>query len=84
MIRMFLVTAWLAVVSIPCVAQDESKIVPKGLAPEIYTLTKIDGDNITFMRPLVTKDGGRAYEGGFSALKEIAILRWQWKEDDGG
>ena len=72
MFRTFLAVAWLAVVSGTCVAQDDSKIVPKGLAPELYTLTKIDADNITFARPLLTKDG-RAYEGGFTALKDIDI-----------
>ena len=55
-----------------CHALDADKIVPKGLAPQFYTITKIDGDNITFLTPHVTNEG-RGYEGGFTAIKDIEI-----------
>ena len=62
-----------------CHAQYPDKIVPKGLAPQFYTITKIDGDNITFLTPHITKDG-RGYDGGFTAIKDIEIYDGRGKK----
>jgi uncharacterized protein (TIGR03067 family) len=51
---------------------DESKIVPQGLPPQFYTVTRIENGNIAFMTPELTKDG-RAYQGGFAAIEDIDI-----------
>jgi hypothetical protein len=51
---------------------DESTIVPKGLPPQFYTITRIENGNIAFMTPELTKNG-IAYQGGFTAIKDIDI-----------